>query len=467
MRSHQTHGKIRCPAARAWLAPAGVLVGTGWGSNQLTPLLLVYEHRLALNTGTAEAIFGVYALGLIPGLLLAGPASDARGRRVIVLPAAGLSLAASVVLAAAGHHLALLFLGRLMAGVSSGAVFAAGTAWLRETSLPPRGTATAAQAARRAVIAMTVGFALGPLVSGVLAQWAPLPTVVPYLPHITLMAVVIVSLTRTPETAGETKRRMRLSVPAVRRSRFRQIIVPLAPWVFAAPSVAFALLPSIVGADHDRDRVALAAAVTMLTALAGVLIQPVARRLDTHGARNRSAITGLVVLAAGLGLGALTAHDRQVWLLVPCAVVLGSAYGMCFIAGLVEVAHLADHDALAGLTAVYYALTYVGLSAPYLLTLASHLTAYPNLLLISAALALATAASLTRHTAVLQGSQLAKTPTSPTPDLPPISDRVASSAAATICQTQRFPLDCPTAAVPSVPTQAATLISCRADEEKP
>lgn len=396
---------MRSPGGRAWLAPAGVLVGTGWGSNQLTPLLLVYEHRLALSTGPVEALFGVYALGLIPGLLLAGPASDVRGRRVIVIPAAGLSLAASVCLAAAGHQLDLLFLGRLMAGVSSGAVFAAGTAWLRETSLPPRGTATPAQAARRAAIAMTAGFGLGPLVSGVLAQWAPAPTVVPYLPHIALMAVVIVSLARTPETSGRTKRRMRLSVPAVRRPRFRQIIVPLAPWVFAAPAVAFALLPSIVGANQDRDRVALTAAVTMLTALAGVLVQPLARRLDTHSTRNRPGIAGLVVLGAGLGLGALTAHDRQAWLLVPCAVVLGSAYGMCLIAGLVEVSHLADPDALAGLTAVYYALTYLGFAAPYLgfaapylLTLASHLTTYPILLLISAALALVTAGSLTRRT---------------------------------------------------------------------
>jgi MFS family permease len=305
-------------------------------------------------------------------------------------------LAASVVLAAAGHQLALLFVGRLLAGVSSGAVFAAGTAWLREASLPPIGAASPARAARRAVIAMTAGFGLGPLVAGVLAQWAPAPTVIPYLPHIALMAVVVLWLTGTPEAITATGRRFRLAVPAVRRPRFRQVIAPLAPWVFAAPAVAFALLPSIVGADHDSDAIALAAVVTMLTALAGVLIQPLARRLDTHVTRNRAGIAGLVVLGAGLALGALTAHDQQAWLLVPCAVILGTAYGLCLVAGLVEVTHLADPDALAGLTAAYYALTYLGFAAPYLLTLAAHLTTYPILLLIAAALALATAASLTR-----------------------------------------------------------------------
>jgi hypothetical protein len=30
-------------------------------------MLLVYHQRLGLGTGTLEAMFGVYALGLIPG----------------------------------------------------------------------------------------------------------------------------------------------------------------------------------------------------------------------------------------------------------------------------------------------------------------------------------------------------------------------------------------------------------------
>src|SRR5437667_11396458 len=117
-----------------WLPAAAVLLGTGWGSNQFTPMLLVYRQALGLGTGTLEAMFGFYALGLIPGLLIAGPLSDARGRRTVVIAAAGLSLLASAVLVAGADSVALLFLGRLMAGVSSGAVFAAGTAWLREIS---------------------------------------------------------------------------------------------------------------------------------------------------------------------------------------------------------------------------------------------------------------------------------------------------------------------------------------------
>jgi hypothetical protein len=388
---------------RAWLAPAAVLAGTGWGANQFAPMLLVYRHHLGLSTGTVEALFGVYALGLIPGLLLAGPISDARGRRQVVVSAAVIGLLSSIVVVAGAHSVPLIFVGRLLAGVSSGAVFAAGTAWVRETSLPPVGNASHDDAARRGAIAMTSGFALGPLGSGLLAQWAPDPTRLPYAPHIIVMVVVLLAVARAPETVAPAARRaVRLSVPGVRKPRFTRVVTPMAPWVFAAPAISFALLPSIVGAGHATDAIALAALVTMLTALAAVAIQPFARRLELHGASNRSGIVGLLVLAGGLALAAATAQAQQTWLLVPCALVFGSAMGLCLVAGLIEVQRLAHDGALGGLTAVYYALTYLGFAAPYGLALAAHAVRYPILLLVTAALVLATAALVARTSARLE-----------------------------------------------------------------
>ena len=70
---------------------------------------------------------------------------------------------------------ALLYAGRFVVGLGSGAAFSAGTTWLRELSLLAPGNADSARAARRAAVAMTTGFAVGPLLSGMLAQWAPAP----------------------------------------------------------------------------------------------------------------------------------------------------------------------------------------------------------------------------------------------------------------------------------------------------
>jgi MFS family permease len=181
----------------------------------------------------------------------------------------------------------------------------------------------------------------------------------------------------------------------MRSVRFRGVVAPMAPWVFAAPVIAFALLPSVVGAGRATDGVALTAAITALCALAGVLAQPLARRLDAHADRNRAATAGLLILVAGLLIAAVTAHERQDWLLIPSAIVLGVAYGVCLVAGLVEIQRLAPPRALAGITAIYYALMYLGFAAPYLLAVAAPLVGYPLLLTITAGLALATTAYVT------------------------------------------------------------------------
>jgi MFS family permease len=377
----------RLSTRTAWLPAAAGLLGAAWGSNQFTPMLLVYHRTLGLGTGTLEALFGAYAIGLIPGLLIGGPLSDARGRRAVVMPAALLSLAGSVVLAGAGDTIGLLFAGRLLAGVSSGAMFGAGTAWLRELSAGT-GQHGAHVAARRAVVAMTAGFALGPLVAGVLAQWAPHSGVVPYVPHIVLAVAVIALLRDAPETVAAGTAAVAVpALPEHGRARFRRVVVPSAPWVFAAPAIAFALLPAVVGADHATDGTAFVAAVTALTAFSGVLVQPLGRRLE-----HRAGFAGLIVLAAGLTLAAVTAATQALWLLVPCAIVLGGAYGLCLVAGLVEVQQMASGRDLARLTAVFYAFTYLGFAAPYLLALGAHLAGYALLFGLTAALALGTAA---------------------------------------------------------------------------
>ncbi len=94
-----------------------------FGTNVPTPLLLVYRDTLGLAPTTLTGIFGIYALGLLPALLLAGPASDRLGRRPVVVPFVLLSAAASVVFLLAARSVPLLFAGRFLQGAVSGVVF--------------------------------------------------------------------------------------------------------------------------------------------------------------------------------------------------------------------------------------------------------------------------------------------------------------------------------------------------------
>jgi hypothetical protein len=248
-------------------------------------------------------------------------------------------------------------------------------------------------AASRTAAAMSAGFGLGPLVAGAVAQWAPAPTVLPYVPHLLLMVVVLALVRAAPADdrsawSDAPLQRTRLSIRT--DPRFRGFVVPLAPWAFAAPVIAFALLPAVTGVGQRELGIILAAAITAITALTGAAVQPLARRLGFPPIVL--ACTGLVALAVGAGLGVATVDGRGDWLLVPTGLVLGGAYGLCLVAGLIEVQRLAPARELARATSVYYALTYLGFAAPYLLTRAHAVASYASLLTLVAGLALATAA---------------------------------------------------------------------------
>ncbi|HEX4223947.1 MAG TPA: MFS transporter [Pseudonocardiaceae bacterium] len=335
---------------RSWVRAGIAVAAVGWGANQFAPLLLMYQARLGLSAATVQATFGLYALGLMPALLVGGLLADRYGRRTVLLPALASSVLAGALLIAGGNVPALLFAGRLIAGIASGSAFSSGAAWVKE--LAPAGTG-----ARRLTVAMTTGFAVGPLVAGVLAQWAPLPTVLPYLPQLAIALIAIPLVLRTRETATG-RRGSGLHLSALRDPRFRRVIVPLAPWVFGSASIALAYLPALVSAS-----LLFAAVTATLTALAGIAVQPLARRLDPLPLR-RSAL-GIVVL----GLLVSVAAVGRPALVVVAALVLGAGYGACQVCGLLEVQRIAGPAELAGLTAIYQAISYLGFAAPFLLTL--------------------------------------------------------------------------------------------------
>lgn len=387
--------------AGAWRWPVLAMFAVGYGANQFVPLLVVYRHELSLSDAQATAIFGVYALGLIPGLLLAGPASDHYGRRPLMFAFAGLSLVATTVLITGRWGSSGLYAGRLLTGVVSGAVFSVGTAWVKELSEdgPP------GAGARRAALALTAGFAVGPLIAGPLAQWAPAPEVLPYLLHLIVAALALVLLSRAPETvpARMIGRRaaLRVLVPSARSPRFTLVVVPLAPWVFGSVTMVFTTLPAHATGSVGGLTVAFPGMLAALALGAGIAVQPLGHRLQ-DGAVSRgtadAAATGLALVTAGcLAAAAATAHPSLA-AATGAALLLGAGYGLCILSGLREVEDLARPGELGSLVAIFYALAYAGLAIPYLLALAAPHLGYSTALLLAAL-----AAALTALLLVVQG----------------------------------------------------------------
>jgi MFS family permease len=343
-----------------WVRVAFVMFAVGWGANQFSPMLIVYRQQLGLGPGAIAGLFAIYAATLIPGLLVGGPLSDRFGRRAVVLPFAALSPAATLLIILGPHSLAMIAAGRALAGVCSGMVFGPATAWVQDLS---HGDALSA---RRAALALSAGFGLGPVVAALLAQWAGDPLVVPYLPHLLIGAAALaIGLTapaprrrRQPGTA-----RQGWLPAAVRTRRFWLTIAPSAPFVFGSVSLAIVVLPEEVTSAHTLSA-GYAGLMTALAFGAGIGVQPAARRLAAHRA-YAGGTAGLAATVAGAAIGVPAVVGASRVLAGIAAVFLGLAYGLCLVSGLRQAEQLAGERDRGAVLACYYALAYLGFAAPY------------------------------------------------------------------------------------------------------
>ncbi|MCB7137444.1 MFS transporter [Cellulosimicrobium marinum] len=376
---------------RAWLPVALTMFAVAWGGNEFTPLLVMYREVGHFSAVTVDALLAAYVLGIVPALLLGGPLSDRYGRRPLLLPAAPVALAGSLVLAAGESSAALLAVGRVLCGVAIGLVMAVGTTWVKElgdataraTGVPDGGSAP-----RRAGLALTLGFLVGAGVAAVLAQWAHWPTHLAYVLHAALAAVAGVWVLRVPETRfpmvpdGARPARLLddLRVPAVAHRRFLRVVVPVAPWVFGCAGSAYAVLPGLVADTADGAPIAFSGLMTVLGLGCGVGIQVLGRLIDTRRSA-RASVVAMVIVVLGMGLGALASARLDLPTALAAAAVLGAGYGLALVAGLSEVQRIATPDDLAGLTAVYYSLTYLGFFVPVALAALSVRWAYTQMFL--------------------------------------------------------------------------------------
>jgi predicted MFS family arabinose efflux permease len=398
---------------RAWMRIAFAMFAVGWGANQFSPMLIVYRHELRLTAGEVAGLFLVYALTLIPGLLIGGPASDRFGRRPVVWPFVALSPLATLLLVLGPRSLAMIAVGRALAGLCSGVVFGAATAWVQEVS-PDEGLSV-----RRSALALTGGFGLGPVVAAGLAQWVSDPLVVPYLPHLVIGTAAAAVLAGTPEgTTSRLSARVRPVATArrwppaaVRTRQFWLAVAPGSPLVFGSVALAIVVLPEEVTSARTLSA-GFAGLMTVLSFAAGVAVQPFARRLRDM---LTGVVAGLVCAAAGcaVGIAAVASGDRV--LAGVAAVFLGLAYGLCLVSGLRQAEHMASPDERGAVIACYYAVAYLGFAVPYLAAglgaLAGKSGAFVALTAIIAALALWTAgyaASLRRSSGQPEGDVIVR-----------------------------------------------------------
>ncbi|GAA5091057.1 MFS transporter [Nocardia iowensis] len=379
-------------ASKRWWGVAAAMFAIAWGGNEFTPLLVMYKNH-GLPATTVDLLLFYYVLGIVPALLIGGPLSDRYGRRTLLRPAPLISATGSLLLAFGSASVPVLSAGRVLCGVALGLAMAVGSSWLKELAQPPFGPALpGGTGARRSAMSLTGGFAVGAGSAGVLAQWAPWPNSLAYLINVTLCLAATAWVARAPETilpqANPGRLRDDLKVPAAAHRRFRCVALPVALWLFTSAGTAYAVMPTLMAPHIHGAPIAFSALVGVITLSCGFAIQSVARRIDKPGTA-RAAVVSLVFVTCGMVTAAWASGALTLWATLATAVILGAGYGIGLVAGLQEIERIARPDDLAGLTAVFYSVSYLGFGVPALLSfLHQHVGfGYPAMFTVAALIA--------------------------------------------------------------------------------
>jgi MFS family permease len=342
----------------AFAAAAFALAVAMLGTTLPTPLYGLYRQQFGFSELMITVIFATYAAGVIASLVLFGRLSDQIGRRTVLLPALVLSaLSAVCFLTATG--LPLLLVGRVLSGLSAGIFTGTATATLIDHA--PAGRRRGATLV--ATLANMGALGSGPLLAGLLSQWAGSPLRLTFWVDLALLVPAGLGIWAMPESVRRTThphlRPQALKIPGEMRSTFTEAaLVGFAG--FAVLGLLTAVTPAFLGQELGVTSRAIVGLV-VFAAFAG----STAGQLALEFVPERAAIpTGAGGLIAGMGVLALGLAASSLALLVLGSVVAGLGQGLSFRAGLTAVNERSPASERGAVASSFFVVMYVGVSLP-------------------------------------------------------------------------------------------------------
>jgi MFS family permease len=328
------------------------------GTTLPTPLYGLYRERFGFSELMITVIFATYAAGVIASLLLFGRLSDQIGRRRVLLGGLGLAaLSALAFLIADG--LALLIAGRVLSGLSAGIFTGTATATLVDLAAPER----RARATLVATIANMGGLGCGPLLAGLLSQWAGSPLRLTFWVDLALLVPASIAIWAMPEPVVTRSRpRLRpqaLTVPTEMRATF--VEAALASFAgYAVLGLFTAVAPAFLTQElgvTSRAVVGLVVFAVFAASMVGQVTLAVVPQAVAMPAGCLALIAGMGSLALGLAISSLA-------LLVLSGAIAGFGQGLAFRAGLTAVNARAPADQRGEVASSFFVVAYAAVSLP-------------------------------------------------------------------------------------------------------
>lgn len=361
-----------------------VLLATGWAANHFAGLLPAIRDHQHLGASVLDAVFGIYAVGLLPGLLIGGRASDALGRRSVAWAGSAATSLGTVAMLLSQHS-AVLLAGRVIVGVGAGLAISSCTAWASDLK-GPAGAAIAGAV-------LTAGFAIGPFASGLIASAGQSGIRASFVIAAAILllatAAAVLATQRSgvsaPVAASAPGRPMHLRQGSARALSWA---MPLAPWVFASATLAFVTIPTRV---HTGFAAPMVAGIATLIANGASALTQIIARARRWG--PQAGTVGALLAALGYAVTAVAPPTMTLGLGLSTLVVLGCASGLLLREGLIDLEAAAPQRVRGALTGAFYTVCYVGFGLPLLLSTVGSVKSSAIILAVMAVLASATAVS--------------------------------------------------------------------------
>jgi hypothetical protein len=363
-----TPDKALMSRSTAFFVVAAVLFAMLAGSNVATPLYESYRREWHLTPFVISAVFALYTFVLVGVSWSCGRISDRFGRRPIVLVALVAGALGSLLFALATGP-KWLFAARIAQGVAVGLASGAGGAALVE--LEP--LANHRRAALIASLMFAAGGAFGPLLSGLLAQYAPHPLQLPYLVHlgslVPLLGLALFLPETAPRVAGTTWLPRLPPLPPETRAPFA-IAALSAALVWIVAGLFFSLVPSYLRVELGTRSVALGGLAPFAMLATSAVAQVTLR------ANERALLyTAYALLTLGMAAVVAAVPFHAVWLLMLGALVTGAGHGAGFLGAQRSVTRIAPPATRGEVLSLFYAVIFFSIGV-WVLALGALASAY-------------------------------------------------------------------------------------------
>ncbi|MDN4600960.1 MFS transporter [Paenibacillus sp. F6_3S_P_1C] len=243
------------------------------GTTFPTPLFPIYQEQFHLSNLEITFLFAVYAIFLLPSLLVAGQIGIVYGLKKITMIGI-ISSIISIILFIIGTSAWQLYLSRILEGIGFGLFMGTATNLLLKKS-PKEMTSKALTLSSMGVM---VGFGVGPAISGLIIQYIHFQQL--RFPFVTLLLLLIsatIFLVSIPDNHQLVNKkepmRIKISIPRDIRSDFWSFIGLTGFIVFSLNGIVISIIPTYVKTVLHTSNLSISGLLILLLLGGGGLAQ--------------------------------------------------------------------------------------------------------------------------------------------------------------------------------------------------